>query len=77
MTWIDMPHHHVTRFFFFFLVTDGKFFMACHYKNTCHDLISYILKISIAIIHVSYIILYMIHQCIYTLSTLMHTFIKV
>jgi hypothetical protein len=40
MTWIDMPHHHVTQFFLkTFPITDCKFFTTCHDKNTCRDLI--------------------------------------
>jgi len=64
MMWIDMPHHHVTRFKLFKCFTDCKSLMACHDKNTCCDLIIYIydflkqniLKIFITIIHVLYII---------------------
>jgi hypothetical protein len=76
MTWIDMPHHHVTLFkkkstfykhFIYLLFMDCKFFISCHDKNTCHDLIIIILYFGIfkqnilkvfinTIIQVSYII---------------------
>ncbi len=45
MTWIDMPHHHVTHYIYIYilniylLVMECKISVACHDKNKCHDLI--------------------------------------
>ncbi len=85
MNWHATSSCNTFYFIYLFWVTYCKFFTAFCDKNTCRDLILikkrffnkifWRYSLPSYMFHISY--LYIINQCIYTLCTLIHIFIKV